>query len=113
MDNKQNQGRGRKVSCEQAVSEKGPGLLGVKGLSKRQETVTEELWEKKASSSKLTGTFIPDCCWTGWRQQRTNNLQATKAKQHKLIVPSELLHTKIQSCWAAIISTHHKSISNL
>lgn len=43
MDNKQNQGRGRKVSCEQAVSEKGPGLLGVKGLSKRQETVTEEL----------------------------------------------------------------------
>lgn len=43
MDNKQNQGRGRKVSCEQAVSEKGGGLLRVKGLSKRQETVTEEL----------------------------------------------------------------------
>lgn len=43
MDNKQNQGRGRKVSCEQAVSEKGAGLLGVKDLSKRQETVTEEL----------------------------------------------------------------------
>lgn len=43
MDNKQNQGRGRKVKCEQAMSEKGEGLLGVKGLSKRQETVTEEL----------------------------------------------------------------------
>lgn len=30
MDNKQNQGRGRKVSCEQAVSEKGAGLLEVR-----------------------------------------------------------------------------------
>lgn len=43
MDNKENQGRGKKVSCEQAVSKKGAGLLGVKGLSKTQETVTEEL----------------------------------------------------------------------
>lgn len=43
MDYKQNQGRGRKVKCEQAMNEKGGGLLGVKGLLKRQETVTEEL----------------------------------------------------------------------
>lgn len=91
---------GKLACCEQASEWKNggygdAGLVRAGGVSRRKETVTEELWEKKApySTSKIAAELHD--------RERTSKSQATEAEQRKISIPLEQ-HSKFQPIWVII-----------
>lgn len=92
---------GKLACCERASEWKEGGygdarLVRVCGVSRRKETVTEELWEKKApcSTSKITAERDD--------RERTSKLKATNAEHRKISISLEQQHTKFQPIWVTI-----------